>query len=198
MKRRPSILLLAALPLLVACGGGTSSGADDAAESSGPHAPTASAEVAVATPEGRSVELDGAGTVVVPADAVVEERATGSAARQLVVTFDDPLTAVEITWAADDAISVDEQTWTTEQAARGNTAMSDYVRTRVQWPGSEQSVLARWTEEVAAQDGTSEVDAVRLVVQDDARTTVAAVAVAPAGSLEGSPAESVVLSLTLG
>ena len=198
MKRRSSILLLAALPLLVACGGGTSSGPDDAATPSGPHAPTAAAEIEVATPEGRSVELDGVGTVVVPEGATVEERSTGTAARQLVVTFDDPLTAVEITWAADDTISVDEQTWTTEQAARGNAAMSDYVRARVQWPGSEQSVLARWTEEVAAQSGTSEVDAVRLVVQDDARTTVAAVAVAPAGSLEGSPAESVVLSLALG
>lgn len=198
MKRRPPVLVLAVLPLLVACGGGSSSGAD-ATEPAGPHAPTATAQAAAVDAEGRTVELDDAGSVVVPADAQVEERSTGSAARQLVVTFDDPLTAVEITWAPDDTISVDEQTWTTEQAARGNAAISGYERARVQWPGSQQSVLATWVEEVPAQDGAaSEVEAVRLVVQDEAGTTVAAVAVAPAGTLEGSAAEAVVLSLTLG
>lgn len=195
--RRRSLVPLGcgALILLAACSG-SSDGPAEPAASGGVHAPTAVSDAAPVTPEGRRVELGDVGSVVVPSTATVEQRQTGTPAEQLVVVFDDPTrSAVEITWAADDPVGVDESSWAMEQAARANPAISDYERARVTWPGSPESVLATWTEEMPGDDA-AQVEGVRLTVKDEQGGSVAIVGFAP--TLAGSDAESVVLSLDLG
>ena len=190
-------LLCVVLSLVAACGGPSGS---SSVEEQGPYTPSQAAEVAPMTPDGRRVELGEVGSVVVPQDATVEERDLSGGTQQLIITFGEvTVSGVELTWGPDDPVSVDEQTWTMEQAAQVNTSISDYERARATWPGSTQSVLATWKESVPDADGgSSALEGLRLVVQDEARSTVVAVAYAPEGELTGSDAESVVLSLTLG
>ena len=195
MRRRSlAPLTCGFLALLAACSG-PSDGPAEAAASGGAHAPTAVSDVAPVTAEGRRVELGDVGSVVVPTTATVEERQTGTPADQVVVVFDDPTrSAVEITWASDDPVGVDDASWAMEQAARANPAISDYERARVTWPGSPVSVLATWTEEMPG--GATQVEGIRLAVKDEQNRSVALVGFAPV--LAGSDAESVVLSLELG
>lgn len=197
MRRWSSPLLICAVLSLAACGG--PSGAEPV-EERGPYTPARTADVAPLTPEGRKVELSGVGSVVVPQDAATEERTLSGGTQQLIVTFGDvTVSGVELTWGPDDPVSVHEQTWTMEQAARVNSSISGYERASTTWPGSTQSVLATWKESLPGADGgTNDLEGLRLVVQDEARSTVVAVAYAPEGELTGSDAESVVLSLTLG
>lgn len=196
MRRRSLVPFTCGVMALLAACGTSSDGPAEPTASSGAHVPTAVSDVAPVTPEGRRVELGDVGSVVVPNAATVEPRQTGTSAEQLVVVFDDPArSAVEITWATDDPVGVDEASWAMEQAARANPAISDYERARVTWPGSPVSVLATWTEEMPGDDGT-QVEGVRLAVKDEQSRSVALVGFAP--TLAGSDAESVVLSLELG
>lgn len=190
-------LLCVMLSVVAACGGPSES---SPVEERGLYTPTQVADVAPMTSEGRTVELGKVGSVVVPQGATVEERAMSGGTQQVIITFGDvTVSGVEITWGPDDPVSVDEQTWTMEQAAQVNKSISEYERARATWPGSPQSVLATWKESVAdAEGGSSSLEGLRLVVQDKERSTVVAVGYAPEGDLAGSDAESVVLSLTLG
>jgi len=191
-------LLCVMLSLVAACSSpAATAGSGD---EQGPYAPGLTTEVAPVTPEGRKVGLGEVGSVVVPPAATVEERATSAGTQQLIITFGDAtVSGVEITWGADDPVSVDEQTSTREKVARTNQSISDYERARVTWPGSQQSVLATWKESVPGAGGDSRsLEGASLVVQDDTRSTVVATGYAPEGQWRGSDAESVVLSLTLG
>lgn len=201
--RRTFALLAVSTLLLTGCGSGTQD-PEAAPTPSGPHVPTGPA--ATLTPErgdGDVVELEGAGSVVVPDGAQVgDPTSTSAGAQQLDIRMPDAdesgLPAVQVTWGADD-VGVFEQSWSTENAAKVDPSISDYVRSVAQWPGSDESVVATWSEDVALADGGSlAVSAVRLTVQDASGTTVVVLALAPQGELEGSDVERTVRSLELG
>ena len=192
-----------AATLLAACtGAGT--GAAPVQTPTGPHVPTGPASTL--TPqrgEGDAVELEGAGSLVAPAGARVEDATdVGGGTQQLNIRMPDAdgsgLPAVQVTWGPDD-VGVFEQSWTSENAAKVDGSISQYVRSVVQWPGSEESVVATWEEDVALTDGgTLPVSAVRLTVQGDDGVTVTVLALAPRGEVEGSDAEDTLRSLELG
>ncbi|MBF0689498.1 MAG: hypothetical protein IR158_17245 [Cellulomonas sp.] len=201
--RRTVVLLTISSALLAAC---TGAGEGDAPAETpvGPHVPTGPASTL--TPQrgdGETVELDGAGSLVAPADAQVEDvSSTESGAQQVNIRMPDAdesgLPAVQVTWGPDD-VGVFEQSWTSENAAKVDGSISQYVRSIVQWPGSAESVVATWEEDVALTTGdTLPVSATRLTVQDDDGTTVTVLALAPRGQLEGSEVEGTLRSLELG
>lgn len=201
--RRTVVLLAIGSALLAACTGG----GEDAAPvetPAGPHVPTGPAStLSPQRGDGETVELEGAGSLVVPAGAQVEDAsATEGGAQQVNIRMPDAdesgLPAVQVTWGPDE-VGVFEQSWTTESAAKVDGSISQYVRSVVQWPGSAESVVATWEEEIAlTTDDTLPVSATRLTVQDDAGTTVTVLALAPRGELDGSEALDTLRSLELG
>lgn len=203
-RLRPVVLLVLVGALLAACSTGDPAPVSEPTVPAGPHVPTAPASTV--TPqrgEGRTVELEGAGSLVVPEGASVEDPVdAGDGARQLNIRMPDAgdsgLPALQVTWGPDD-VGVFEQTWTTESAAKVDGTISDYVRRVVQWPGSQESVVATWEEDIAlTDDGALPVSAMRLTAQDSEGTTVIVLALTPRGELEGSAAEQTLRSLELG
>ena len=99
--------------------------------------------------------------------------------------------ALQITWQPDATAGVYEQSWSTENTKKVDTTVSDYVRSPVEWPGSDASVVSTWTEEVALQTGDSvDVDATALWLQSPDGTVVLAIAFSPAGESGSSSIEA--------
>lgn len=207
---RPPLALtasLAVVALLAACGGGvTDNGSASGSEPSptGVFAPTGEpSTLTPATPEGQTVELDGAGTIVVPEGSTSDGPAVvGEGTQQVLYRLPDAdeegVPAVQVTWGQD-ATGVYEQSWTSEQAAQVDQNVSDYVRSVVEWPGSAESVVATWSEDVPLTTGdVAVVDGMRLTVRTDDGVTVVVIALAREGELEGSAAVESLRSLSLG
>jgi len=193
--------LAALVVLLASC---ATDSVDPATPPAGPHAPTAPASRL--TPQdatGETIDLEGAGSIVAPSGSTVEgPSTTANGSQQLNIRMPDAddsgLPAVQVTWGAD-TVGVYEQSWTAENAAKVDGTISDYVRAAAQWPGSAESVVATWTEKIAlTTDGSLDVSATRLTVQDDDGTTVIVLALTPEGEMADSDAERVLRSLTLG
>ena len=200
-RLRPVLLLATCLALLTACAPGGPF--NDREAPVGPHVPTGPASSL--TPhrgEGQTVDLEGAGTLVVPEGSTVEDTIDmGDGGRQLNIRMpgadDEGLPALQASWGPDH-VGVFEQTLTSQHAASVNPTMSDYVRSMVQWPGSAESVVATWEEDIALTDGsTLPVSALRLTVQGDDAVTVVVLALAPRGELDGSAVEQALRSLEL-
>ena len=200
--------VLTALGLLVVAGcssGGTPGPPSASATAGSAMAPTgAPSDLTPATGEGDTEPIGSVATVVVPAGTT---SAPGSAdvpgSEQLVLRMPDGdaqgLPALQVTWQEDATAGVLEQSWSTENLKKADKAVSDLVRSPVEWPGSPQSVVTTWTETVPlAAGGTVDVDALALWVGDDDGSVVYAIAYAPAGELEGSSSLESLRTLTLG
>ncbi|GCE75595.1 hypothetical protein [Cellulomonas biazotea] len=204
------VVALAVVVSLAACSGSGST-SDDATGGSGEPAggtvqdvrePTAppSDLTPDASAEGDEVSVGGVATIRVPAGAAAEGATDGDE-----VTFRMPgadaqgLPVVQVAVERAATSGVYEQTWVTENDKKLNESISDFVRAPVEWPGSDQSVVITWTEEVALQDGsTTSIEGLDLLVTGADGNLVRASAYAPAGALDGSSALAVVRSLTLG
>lgn len=203
---RPTLRLtagLAAVALLAACGGGGTTPEPPESSPASTFAPTGEPSTLTPAPlDGQVVELEGAGTITVPAGATTDGAgATGQANEQILFRMPgadaEGVPAVQVTWGPDPTGAY-EQSWTSEQAARVDENVSEYVRSAVDWPGSAESVVATWTEEVPLTTGESAVvEGMRLTVRTADGVTVVVIALTRTGELEGSDAVAALRSLTL-
>ena len=142
------------------------------------------------------------GTVTVPEGTTATPGTpTTAGAEQIVYRMPDGdaqgFPALQITWQPDAPAGVYEQSWSTENTKKVDTTVSDYVRSPVEWPGSDASVVSTWTEQVALQSGDSvDVDATALWLQSPDGTVVLAIAFSPAGDADSSSIEAL-RSITL-
>lgn len=191
----------------------TGCSADDApagGEPTGTSAPSvmdptaAPSDLTPAEATGEEVDLGGHGTVVVPAGSSTEPGQTQVAgAEQVLVRMPDAgeqgVPALQVTWQPEAPAGVVEQSWSTEKSRTVDPNVSDYERAPVQWPGSDASVVATWTEEVPlAAGGTTTIDSLGLWLQAPDGTVVLAIAFAPEGELDGSTSLEALRSLTVG
>ena len=99
--------------------------------------------------------------------------------------------ALQITWQPDAPAGVFEQSWSTENTKKVDPTVCDYVRSPVEWPGSDASVVSTWTEQVALQSGGSvDIDATALWLQSPDGAVVLAIAFSPAGESGSSSLEA--------
>lgn len=209
--RRVNLVLTTAVLAALTLGGCT---ADDAApetdEPSGTSAPSvmdptaAPSDLTPAEGTGDEVAIGEVGTVVVPTGSVSEPGSTQIAgAEQVLVRMADAgelgVPALQVTWQPDAPAGALEQSWSTEKSRTIDPSVSDYERAPVEWPGSQSSVVATWTEDVALQaGGSATIDALGLWLQSSDGTVVLAIAFAPAGELDGSTSLEALRTLTVG
>ncbi|MGW6129320.1 hypothetical protein ACWFNE_04765 [Cellulomonas sp. NPDC055163] len=167
-------------------------------------APTgAPSELTPAEGTGEEIDLGGYGSFRAPEGSTTEPGGTEiPGAEQVLVRMPDAtergVPAIQVTWQADAPAGAVEQSWSTEQSRTIDPSVSDYVRSPVEWPGSESSVVATWTEDVAlAEGGTTEVDALGLWLETADGTVVLAIAFAPGGELDGSTSLEALRSLAV-
>lgn len=189
-----------AVLLLAACG--AASDADSTADvATSQYAPTAapSGLAPLESAEGTLVALDDVGTVRVPDGATKD---TASSTTQMVYRMPDAgpegFPALQVALEPGATVGVYEQTWTAQNETLLKPAITDYTRSAVTWPGSSESVVITWTEDIAMADGsTFTIDGLDLLVDAANGTLVRVSAYAPTGELDGSAVLESLRTLTL-
>jgi hypothetical protein len=153
---------------------------------------------------GEELTLGEHGTFVVPEGSTTEPGTTQvPGAEQVLVRMPDAgeqgVPALQVTWQPEASAGALEQSWSTEKARTVDPTVSDYERAPVEWPGSDASVVATWSEDVPlAAGGTAAIDALGLWLQAPDGTVVLAIAFAPEGELDGSTSLEALRTLTVG
>ncbi|WP_203747268.1 hypothetical protein [Cellulomonas chitinilytica] len=207
MRPRTAVALVAVavVGLLSTSGCSAGTGSPSASSSARPAtAPTGPpSDLTPATADGDEQSIGSVATVTVPEGTTSEPGTVDvEGAEQVLLRLPDGdeqgLPALQVTWQEDAAAGVLEQSWSTENLKKADQSVHDYVRSPVEWPGSDESVVSTWTETVPlAAGGTVEVDALSLMVGSDDGAVVYAIAFAPAGELDSSTSLAALRTLTL-
>lgn len=197
----PVGLALATL-LLGACT--VSGGSADAEPERFEPAPTASADVLqpVLDPPRDSREVSGdVFSLFAPAEFRQTERSGPGGVPLLVLEgpAEEPGSVVEVVAYSDPAatVPVAEQMAALSVELVDIRGASDVVRESVEWPGTSDAVLVRWTEDTATADGSVTQTFAQLAVETEEGVSATVIAVAPAEVFESSGVLDVLRSFSV-
>ncbi len=152
---------------------------------------------------GERTSVDGAWNIVLPDGNVPQPDAPIEDTQKISYHMPDEseigLPGVTIMWVQDAGGSALEDSTTLEITLKVNPAVSDLVRSEIEWPSANVAVVTRWSEEVLMESGdTIQVETVVLTLEGPDGTLVAARAYSLEDELEGSSAWEALRTVRLG